>query len=175
MKFEIRNRWSGEIVFSVEADSWRVAIEAAYKAKADLCGANLCEADLRGANLRGADLRGADLCGADLRGADLCGADLCGADLRGADLREAKNLERFPISILGHKHGLFTTMDGHLAIGCHVHSFDEWTRHAEKIGSVEGYSSLDVEIYKLHIQHIQKVSQLLWNAKKEEKAEAVKA
>src|SRR5712664_488608 len=145
MKFEIRNRWSGEIVFSVEADSWRVAIEAAYKAKADLCGANLCEADLRGANLRG------------------------------ADLREAKNLERFPISILGHKHGLFTTMDGHLAIGCHVHSFDEWTRHAEKIGSVEGYSSLDVEIYKLHIQHIQKVSQLLWNAKKEEKAEAVKA
>lgn len=74
----------------------------------------------------------------------------------------------FPISILDHKHGLFTTMDGKLAIGCHTYDFDTWLRHADAVGEKEGYSPLDVEIYKLHIAHLQKVSQLLWNAKKEE-------
>ena len=159
MKFEIRNRWSGEIVFSIEADSWRVAVEAAYKAKADLREANLCGANLRGANLFGANLRE---------------ANLCEADLFGADLRGAKNLERFPISVLLNRHGLFTTMDGRLQIGCHVHTFKEWLRHADKIGEAENYSPMEIELYKLAIQFMQKSSQLLWNAKKEEKAEVVK-
>jgi hypothetical protein len=46
MKFEIKNRWSGEILFSVEAESWRFAVEAAIKAKANLSEADLSEADL---------------------------------------------------------------------------------------------------------------------------------
>jgi hypothetical protein len=109
--FEIRNRWTGEIQFSLETDSFRRCVEAAkYDANlrdadlrgadlrdadlrgADLRGANLRDADLRGADLRDADLRGADLRGANLRGADLRDADLCGADLRDANLRGAKNL-----------------------------------------------------------------------------------
>jgi uncharacterized protein YjbI with pentapeptide repeats len=94
MKIEIKSRWSGSVLFSLETDSWKVALEAAVKRGADLRGANLRGAnlrgaDLRGANLRGADLRDANLCGADLRGADLRDANLCGADLRGADLRGA--------------------------------------------------------------------------------------
>ena len=94
MKFEIKSRWSGSVIFSVETDSWRLAVEAAVRAKADLRGADLRGADLRGASLRGADLREADLRGASLRGddlreADLRGASLYGASLRGADLREA--------------------------------------------------------------------------------------
>ena len=107
--FDIKHRFSGEVLFKLETESLKLCVEAAVKGRADLRdanlrGADLCGADLRDANLRGADLRdanlrgadlcgadlcGADLCGADLRGADLCGADLCGADLCGADLCDA--------------------------------------------------------------------------------------
>ena len=31
MKFEIKNRWSGKLIFSVEAENWRFAVEAAIK------------------------------------------------------------------------------------------------------------------------------------------------
>jgi uncharacterized protein YjbI with pentapeptide repeats len=86
MKFDIKSRWSGSVLFSLETESLRVAVEAAVKSGADLRGADLSGADLRGADLSGADLRGADLSDADLRGADLMGADLRDADLRGADL-----------------------------------------------------------------------------------------
>ena len=87
MKFEIRNRWSGEVQFTadIECDetaalSVKIGLAAKWgvKNKADLYGA-----DLRSANLRGADLYGADLRGADLYGANLYGANLYGADLRG--------------------------------------------------------------------------------------------
>ena len=67
---EIKNRWTGDIIFTSTKTTWKEAVEEA----------NLCEADLCGA-----DLRGANLCEADL-----CGADLCGADLRGAELNRAK-------------------------------------------------------------------------------------
>jgi hypothetical protein len=106
---KILNRFTGKVLFEVEAKSLKVAVEIAVSRGADLWRADLWRADLRGADLReaylrGADLRGADLRGADLwradlwradlreaylRGADLRGADLWGADLRGADLREA--------------------------------------------------------------------------------------
>jgi Family of unknown function (DUF5758)/Pentapeptide repeats (8 copies) len=89
MKIEIKSRWSGSILFAIEAENWRIALEAAVGAKADLREADLHGADLRGAHLCGANLHGADLCGANLRGADLCGANLRGADLRGANLRGA--------------------------------------------------------------------------------------
>ena len=56
MKIEIKHRWTGDILFSVEADSWRFAVEAAVKAKADLSEANLSKADLSWANLSEADL-----------------------------------------------------------------------------------------------------------------------
>ena len=54
MKIEIKSRWSGSVLFSLETDSMRLCLEAAAKS-----GANLYGADLRGANLRGADLYGA--------------------------------------------------------------------------------------------------------------------
>ena len=89
MKIEIKNRWSGDILFSVEAPNWRVAVEIAVKSRANLYGANLYGADLSGADLSGADLYGADLSGADLSGADLSGANLSGANLSRADLSRA--------------------------------------------------------------------------------------
>ena len=94
MKFEIKHRLTGKILFELECTSLKVCVEKAVSAGANLRGANLQGAYLQGADLEGADLWGADLWdvnlrGADLRGADLRGADLWGADLRGADLRGA--------------------------------------------------------------------------------------
>ena len=175
MKFEIKSWRTAGVLFSLETESLKLCVEAAVKSEANLQEANLQEANLRGADLRGANLRGADLWGAnlweanlrgaDLRGADLRGADLRGADLRGADLRGAKNLTYFPIYIFGHKHYIQTTNYGKLQIGCKVHTFEEWTEKAESLGSENGYSPLDVKIYKLHIAHIEKVSKLLWSKK----------
>jgi hypothetical protein len=128
MKFEIKHRLASEVLFSIETDSLKLAVEAAVKS----------------------------------------GACLDGADLRGANLRGAKGLKKFPIQIGAHKHWLITTQDGKLQIGCHVYSFEQWEKHAESIGEKEGYSPLDIEIYKLHIAHVKKVSELLWNAKAEQ-------
>jgi uncharacterized protein YjbI with pentapeptide repeats len=94
----IKNRWTDEVIKTVEAESLRRAdLEGADLRSADLEGADLYGADLEGADLEGADLRRADLEGADLRRADLRRADLYGADLRRADLEgadlEGANLE----------------------------------------------------------------------------------
>ena len=75
MNFQIKNKFSGAVLFSLETENIKLCLEAAVKSKVDLGGADLGGADLRGAYLRGADLSGADLRGADLRGADLRGAN----------------------------------------------------------------------------------------------------
>ena len=72
-KFEIKNRFTGDVIYTSEKTNCKDAIEEAVKNKADLCEANLREANLYGANLREANLCGADLCGADLCGARFYG------------------------------------------------------------------------------------------------------
>ena len=44
MKIEIKHGLTGTILFSVEADSWKIAAEMAVKSGANLGGANLREA-----------------------------------------------------------------------------------------------------------------------------------
>jgi hypothetical protein len=96
-KFEVRNRWTGNVQFTAEIETTPLmtprvklglAIQWGYRSGANLRGADLRDADLRGADLRSANLSGADLSGADLSGANLRSANLSGADLRGANLRE---------------------------------------------------------------------------------------
>lgn len=107
MNFEIKNRFSGNIIFRLECESLKFCIEAAIKSGADLSEADLYKANLQGVHLRRTDMREANLCrsnlcrsnlseaylrevnlqGADLSRANLFGADLFGADLRKADLR----------------------------------------------------------------------------------------
>ena len=53
MKIEIKNRFSGAVLFGVEAESWRVAVEIAVKQGANLGGANLGGAKLWGAKVLG--------------------------------------------------------------------------------------------------------------------------
>jgi len=109
MAVEIKNRWTGEVIFTWEGDAevtgvsygeklGRAVLEA-IKAKANLRDANLRDANLSGANLSGANLSdaylsdanlsGANLSDANLRGAYLSGAYLSGANLSGANLSDA--------------------------------------------------------------------------------------
>ena len=102
MKFEIKHWYGRPVLFSVEADSWKLAIEAAVRSRADLSGAKLSRADLSMANLSRAKLSGADLSGADLSWANLSGANLSGANLSRANLSGANlsgaNLSRADLS-----------------------------------------------------------------------------
>ena len=59
--FEIKSRWNGSVLFSLETASIRLCLEAAVKSKAYLSGADLRDADLSGADLRDAYLRDAYL------------------------------------------------------------------------------------------------------------------
>ena len=80
IKIEIKNRWTGAILFEYEKEN------------------NSVKDTLIEAVKNKAYLRGAYLGGADLGGAYLGGADLGGAYLRGADLRGAKNIPFIPLS-----------------------------------------------------------------------------
>ena len=66
MKFEIKNRFTGNIIFTAETDNLKLAVELAVRQNTDLSGANLSGADLSKAYLSEADLSGAYLSGADL-------------------------------------------------------------------------------------------------------------
>ena len=61
MKFEIKQRFTGAVLFSLECDSFKLCIEAAVKERANLAGAYLAEAYLAGANLADAYLADANL------------------------------------------------------------------------------------------------------------------
>ena len=89
MKFEIKRRYSGAVLFSLECDSFNLCVEAAVKARANLAGANLAGANLADAYLADAYLAGANLADAYLAGAYLADANLAGANLAGAYLADA--------------------------------------------------------------------------------------
>ena len=55
MNFEIKGRFSGAVLFALEAVSLKFCVEAAVKSRADLYGANLGGANLRGAKLSKGD------------------------------------------------------------------------------------------------------------------------
>ncbi len=71
MKFEIKHRITGAILFELDCGSMRLCIEAAVKSSANLSSANLRYADLRYANLSSANLSSANLSSANLRYANL--------------------------------------------------------------------------------------------------------
>jgi hypothetical protein len=95
MKYQIKNRFSGEVQFECELtadlENSGYGLKLGFAVKKAIEGtADLRYANLRSADLRYADLRSADLSSADLRSADLSSADLRSANLRSADLRSIK-------------------------------------------------------------------------------------
>ncbi|MCP4410751.1 MAG: pentapeptide repeat-containing protein [Gammaproteobacteria bacterium] len=102
-KFEVTNRWSGNVQFTAEIECekdeaysvklglavrWGIK-SGAYLRDANLRGANLRDANLSDANLSDANLRDANLRDANLSDANLSGANLSDANLRDANLRDA--------------------------------------------------------------------------------------
>ena len=162
MKHKIKNRWTGEVLFTYEAPEGmesgmiaRHAVETAIAQNADLRDADLRGADLHGADLRGADLHGADLRGADLQGSNLHGANLRGANLRGADLQGSNlhganlhganlrgaNLhgaKNAPMIITGLLWTVYIDGTGMMRIGCQNHSVEDWKNFTdEKISAMD--------------------------------------
>jgi len=70
-----------------------------------------------------------------------------------------------PLFIQGHKHSLSLCAHNKIAVGCKVHTLDEWPEMPEEIGKQHGYSHLDIEVYRLHLAHMAKVARLLWPTK----------
>ncbi|OMG81434.1 pentapeptide repeat-containing protein [Achromobacter xylosoxidans] len=148
MKHEIKNRWTGAVLFTADVPEGtesgliaRVALEQAVARGADLRGANLGGAYLRDAYLRGANLGGANLGGADLRGANLGGADLRGANLGGAYLRDAylRGADLGELSSIWGASGNLRELKAvqcdtwpvsytatHMQIGCQFHTLEAW-------------------------------------------------
>ncbi|MGL4588441.1 MAG: pentapeptide repeat-containing protein [Acinetobacter ursingii] len=108
--YEIKNRWTGKVLFSCEIpdgiESGMIARHAVETAIAE-----------------GADLRDADLRGADLEDADLRGANLGDANLRDADLRGAKNA---PLIIPTLRWLVCINGFGYMRIGCQNHKVEQW-------------------------------------------------
>ena len=121
MQIEIKNRFTGSLIFECDAVSLKVAVELVVSKKIDL----------RGADLRGADLRGANLSDANLRGANLRGADLRGADLSGVKIRDESTVTKAPIQITGLA-WLVTIWDRHMQIGCEFHSHEDWENFSDE-------------------------------------------
>ena len=92
MKFEIKTRIDGKILFELETSSLKLCIEAAVKSHANLSDADLSHAYLSGAYLFHADLSHAYLYGANLSHAYLYDANLSHADLSGANLSGAEGM-----------------------------------------------------------------------------------
>ena len=101
MKFEIKSRWTGSVIFTAEIEATDetplgiklgLAVKKAVEVNANLDGASLDGANLDGASLDGANLVRASLVRASLDGASLYGASLDGANLYGASL-DGANLD----------------------------------------------------------------------------------
>ena len=152
MKHEIKNRWTGEVLFTYEAPEGmesgmiaRHAVETAIAQDANLVDANLVDANLMGANLRGANLRGANLRGANLVDANLVDANLMGANLRGANLRGANlvdvnlvDAKNAPMIITGLLWTVYIDGTGMMRIGCQNHSVEDWKNFTdEKISAMD--------------------------------------
>ena len=86
---EIKNRWTGDIIFTSTKTTYKEAVEEAVKSEANLSYANLSEANLSYANLSEANLSNANLSEANLSEADLFNANLSEANLSEADLFNA--------------------------------------------------------------------------------------
>ena len=117
--FEIKHRWTEEVIFKLECESFKICVEAAIEAQADLSGSDLSYSDLSGSDLRGSDLSGSDLRGSDLRGSDLRGSNLSGSD------GEKIKIEKTPVQILGLRWDILI-FDAHMKIGCEFHKISEW-------------------------------------------------
>ena len=91
MKIEIKNRFTGDVIFTHECENntIKITVEEAVKSKANLSDANLSHANLSHVNLSDANLSDANLSHANLSDANLRNANLSHANLSHANLSDA--------------------------------------------------------------------------------------
>jgi uncharacterized protein YjbI with pentapeptide repeats len=91
MKFEIKHRFTGNVLFALECDNLKICLETAVKSYSnlsysDLSGSNLRDSNLRDSNLSGSNLSYSNLSGSDLSGSNLSGSNLSYSNLSGSNL-----------------------------------------------------------------------------------------
>jgi hypothetical protein len=157
---DIKNRFTGTILYSSTCPTLREAVIEAIKRKVNLSGSDLSGSDLRGSDLSGSDLResnlrGSDLSGSDLRdsdlrgsnlrdsdlrgsnlrGSDLSGSNLSGSDLSGSDLRESKNGAVCRMDFGGWS---ICVREDMTSIGCQTHENKKWLAWTPKSCEIGG-------------------------------------
>ena len=166
MKFEIKSRWTGAVIFTADIDcddgashgiQLGLAVKVAVKARADLARADLVCANLANANMANADLAGADLAGADLAYAylvcaNLANANMAHADLAGADLAHANLAHANLNGITGLNDWIkciqiedwpITYTAEVMQIGCQRHPLDAWRNFSDaEIRAMDGRKAL---------------------------------
>ena len=122
MKHEIKNRWTGEVLFSCEiSECMESGMIARYAAETAISE------------------------GADLQNANLRGTDLEGADLRNANLWGAKNA---PLVINGLYWLVVIDGLGMMRIGCQNHSIERWASFSDEL--INRMDSCALEFWKQH-------------------------
>ena len=141
MAIEIRNRWTGTVILTVEAENLSNAnlsyvnlsganlsyVNLSYVnlSYANLSNANLSNANLSYVNLSYVNLSGADLSYANLSNANLSYADLSGANLSDADLSDVTgNLKQ--VKSIHTERWVVTYTGDTMFIGCQTHALTEW-------------------------------------------------
>ena len=134
MKIDIKNRYSGEVLFSHECkdNTIKITLGVAIKKNANLSDANLRNADLWNANLRNANLWNADLSDADLWNANLSDANLSDAVGNGIHIVSAQ-IAKYKI--------VFTAE--FMWIGCRKHPIKTWWKDSEK--GIEKFSESEIQ------------------------------
>lgn len=117
MKYEIKNWFTGKVIFECEANSLRIAIEIALMSGANLIGANLSGANLRYANLRYANLSGAT-------------KNWCIGNMREI---HSMQLEKYMIAF----------GEDFLSIGCQQHTVEEWNEFTDDQISKMDYGAFE--------------------------------
>lgn len=126
MIYEIKNRYTREVIYSGEFDSLNACLEAAVKAKINLSKADLSEANLSRANLSEANLSRANLSRANLSEANLSWANLGEANLSRA-IGNGKEMLTLQTGI----YHVNLTKDT-IQIGCRNHTHEEWVNYTDE-------------------------------------------
>ena len=85
IKFQIKNRWTGNILFEYESQTLKETVVKAIKSGANLSDADLRDADLRGAHLRDSDLTDSTLSAPHIHDHDIPAVQLSDQDIPHAD------------------------------------------------------------------------------------------
>ena len=161
---EIKNRYTGEVIFSDNSDNIKDTLLNAIKSRADLRGCDLRECDLRECYFYESDLRGSSLNGSSLNGSSLNGSSLRECDLRECDLRgcDLRGCNLYGIDLTGCKlygaviHEAYLQMyckwyvsikDNTIQIGCKNKTIDEWDNWFSN-SNEEFFTSRDTEDFK---------------------------